>query len=141
MIATWNKTVFLYFKYLNSFILLCSCICVFFCFCLCHCNIWQEFSEARTSCDWNIFQEILFVGIGNCVLRIDTIKLGRGKGFSADEPLKCPLEKLIDGVQLIGKHDGDVTDLSISQWMITRLVSASKDGTVCSYNYYLFKLL
>ncbi|XP_073011915.1 enhancer of mRNA-decapping protein 4-like isoform X1 [Typha latifolia] len=75
-------------------------------------------------------QEILFVGVGNRVLKIDTTKVGRGKEFSAEEPLKCPIEKLIDGVQLIGQHDGDVTDLSISQWMITRLVSASKDGTV-----------
>ncbi|CAD5180946.1 unnamed protein product [Musa acuminata subsp. malaccensis] len=75
-------------------------------------------------------QEFLFVGIGNRVLKIDLIRIGRGKEFSAEEPLKCPAEKLIDGIQLVGKHDGDVTDLSISQWMITRLVSASKDGTV-----------
>ncbi|KAJ0986941.1 hypothetical protein J5N97_005297 [Dioscorea zingiberensis] len=75
-------------------------------------------------------QEILIVGIGNSVLKIDTTKVGRGKEFSAEEPLQCPMDKLIDGVQLIGKHDGEVTDLSISQWMMTRLVSASKDGTV-----------
>ncbi|CAL5054622.1 unnamed protein product [Urochloa decumbens] len=75
-------------------------------------------------------QEILFVGIGNCVLRIDTTKVGRGRDFSAEEPVKCHLEKLIDGVRLVGKHDGDVTDLSISQWMSTRLASGSKDGTV-----------
>ena len=80
-------------------------------------------------------QEILFVGIGNRVLKIDTIKIGRGKEFSAEEPLKCHVEKLIDGVQITGKHDGEVTDLSISQWMITRLVSASKDGTVCTHAY------
>ena len=80
-------------------------------------------------------QEILFVGIGNRVLKIDTIKIGRGKEFSAEEPLKCSVEKLVDGVQLIGKHDGEVTDLSISQWMITRLVSASKDGMVCNYHF------
>ncbi|KAG6481784.1 hypothetical protein ZIOFF_058405 [Zingiber officinale] len=73
-------------------------------------------------------QEILFVAIGNYVLKIDTIKLGRGKDFSAEEPVKCPVEKPIDGVQLVGKHDAEVTDLSISQWMITRLVSGSKDG-------------
>ena len=47
-----------------------------------------------------------------------------------EEPVKCHLEKLIDGVRLVGKHDGDVTDLSISQWMSTRLASGSKDGTV-----------
>ncbi|KAL5225959.1 hypothetical protein ABZP36_012598 [Zizania latifolia] len=74
-------------------------------------------------------QEILFVGIGNCILRIDTTKVGRGIEFSK-EPLKCPLEKLVDGVRLVGKHDGDVTDLSLSQWMTTRLASASKDGMV-----------
>uniref|UniRef100_A0ACD5VBQ2 Uncharacterized protein n=1 Tax=Avena sativa TaxID=4498 RepID=A0ACD5VBQ2_AVESA len=75
-------------------------------------------------------QEILFVGIGNCVLRIDTTKVGRGRDFSREEPLKCTLDKLIDGVHLVGKHEGDVTDLSLSQWMTTRLASASKDGTV-----------
>ncbi|KAL6912214.1 hypothetical protein ACP4OV_001019 [Aristida adscensionis] len=75
-------------------------------------------------------QEILFVGIGNCVLRIDTTKVGRGKDFTVEEPVKCHLDKLIDGVRLVGKHDGDVTDLSISQWMSTRLASGSKDGTV-----------
>ncbi|KAG2653632.1 hypothetical protein PVAP13_1NG466100 [Panicum virgatum] len=74
-------------------------------------------------------QEILFVGIGNCVLRIDTTKVGRGRDFAVEEPVKCHLEKLIDGVRLVGKHDGDVTDLSISQWMSTRLASGSKDGT------------
>uniref|UniRef100_A0A804NVD6 Enhancer of mRNA-decapping protein 4 n=1 Tax=Zea mays TaxID=4577 RepID=A0A804NVD6_MAIZE len=75
-------------------------------------------------------QEILFVGIGNCVLRIDTTKVGRGKDFTVEGPVKCHLEKLIDGVRLVGKHDGGVTDLSISQWMSTRLASGSKDGTV-----------
>ncbi|KAK3158952.1 hypothetical protein QOZ80_2AG0143850 [Eleusine coracana subsp. coracana] len=75
-------------------------------------------------------QEILYVGIGNYVLRIDTTKVGRGRDFALEEPIKCHLEKLIDGVRLVGKHDGDVTDLSISQWMSTRLASGSKDGTV-----------
>jgi enhancer of mRNA-decapping protein 4 len=49
-----------------------------------------------------------------------------------EEPVKCYLEKLIDGVRLVGKHGGDVMDLSISQWMSTRLASGSKDGTVCT---------
>ncbi|KAF0935609.1 hypothetical protein E2562_035067 [Oryza meyeriana var. granulata] len=75
-------------------------------------------------------QEILFVGIGNCVLRIDTTKVRRGRDLSAEEPIKCHLDKLIDGVRLVGKHDDDVTDLSLSQWMTTRLASGSKDGTV-----------
>ncbi|WVZ73893.1 hypothetical protein U9M48_022150 [Paspalum notatum var. saurae] len=75
-------------------------------------------------------QEILFVGIGNCVLRIDTTKVGRGRNFTVEEPVKCHLDKLIDGIRLVGKHEGDVADLSISQWMSTRLASGSKDGTV-----------
>lgn len=71
------------------------------------------------------------MGIGRRVLKIDTTKVGKGEKYSAEEPLKCPIEKLIDGVQLVGSHDGEVTDLSMCQWMTTRLVSASVDGTVC----------
>ncbi|KAL8205746.1 hypothetical protein R6Q57_009297 [Mikania cordata] len=75
-------------------------------------------------------QEVLVVGIGNCILRLDTTKIGRGKLYSADEPLKCPVDKLIDGIHFVGKHDGEITDLSMCQWMTTRLVSASVDGTI-----------
>ncbi|CAA3020049.1 enhancer of mRNA-decapping 4-like [Olea europaea subsp. europaea] len=75
-------------------------------------------------------QEVLVVGIGRHVLKIDTTKVGKGEVFSAEEPLKCPIDKLIHGIQLVGSHDGDVTDLSMSQWMTTRLVSASGDGTI-----------
>lgn len=75
-------------------------------------------------------QEILVVGVGNYLLKIDTIKLSKIGQFSADEPVRCPIDKLIDGVQLIGKHDGDITDISMSQWMTTRLVSASMDGKI-----------
>lgn len=63
------------------------------------------------------------------MLRIDTTKAGKGE-MSADEPLECHHEKLIDGVQLIGNHEGEVTDLSVCQWMTSRLASASADGTV-----------
>ncbi|GMP52040.1 hypothetical protein CsSME_00018018 [Camellia sinensis var. sinensis] len=75
-------------------------------------------------------QEVLVVGIGKRVLRIDTTKVGKGEVFSAEEPLKCPVDNLIDGIQFVGKHDGEVTDLSMCQWMTTRLVSASTDGTI-----------
>ncbi|KAJ4816604.1 Enhancer of mRNA-decapping protein 4 [Rhynchospora pubera] len=75
-------------------------------------------------------QEILFVGIGNRVLKIDITRVARGKEFTAEEPLKCPIDKLTDGVHVVGKHDGDITALSISQWMTTRLASASNDGMV-----------
>uniref|UniRef100_A0A5B7AN20 Putative enhancer of mRNA-decapping protein 4-like n=1 Tax=Davidia involucrata TaxID=16924 RepID=A0A5B7AN20_DAVIN len=75
-------------------------------------------------------QEILVVAIGNRILKIDTMKVGKGEDFSAEEPLKCPIDKLIGGVQFVGKHDGEVTELSMCQWMTTRLASASMDGTV-----------
>ncbi|PKA55835.1 Enhancer of mRNA-decapping protein 4 [Apostasia shenzhenica] len=75
-------------------------------------------------------QEVLVIGIGNCLLKFDTIKVGKAGHFSAEEPFRCPLDKLIEGVQLIGKHDGEITDISMSQWMTTRLVSASKDGKI-----------
>ncbi|KAL6567675.1 hypothetical protein OROGR_001343 [Orobanche gracilis] len=75
-------------------------------------------------------QEVLVVGIGKLVLKIDTTKVGKGEKFSAEEPLKCPSDKLIDGIQLVGSHNGEVTDLSMCQWMTTRLVSASADGTI-----------
>ncbi|XP_021740796.1 LOW QUALITY PROTEIN: enhancer of mRNA-decapping protein 4-like [Chenopodium quinoa] len=75
-------------------------------------------------------QEILVVAIGKTVLKIDTTKVRKGVEFSGEEALACPLDKLIEGVQLVGKHEGEVTDLSMCQWMTTRLVSASKDGTI-----------
>ncbi|XP_039020680.1 enhancer of mRNA-decapping protein 4-like isoform X2 [Hibiscus syriacus] len=75
-------------------------------------------------------QEILMVAIGNRILKIDTTKVGKLEGFSAEEPLKCSLDKLIDGVQFVGKHDGEITELSMCQWLTTRLASASVDGTV-----------
>ncbi|KAL2483790.1 Enhancer of mRNA-decapping protein 4 [Forsythia ovata] len=75
-------------------------------------------------------QEVLVVGTGRHVLKVDTTKVGKGEVFSAEEPLKCPIDKLIDGFQLVGSHDGEVTDLSMCQWMTTRLVSASVDGTI-----------
>nr|XP_011461871.1 PREDICTED: enhancer of mRNA-decapping protein 4-like isoform X2 [Fragaria vesca subsp. vesca] len=76
-------------------------------------------------------QEILFVGVGKRVLRIDTTKVAKCGVPSAEDPIKCPVEKLIDGVQFVGEHDGEVTDLSMCQGMTTtRLVSASMDGTI-----------
>ncbi|KAL3503674.1 hypothetical protein ACH5RR_038123 [Cinchona calisaya] len=75
-------------------------------------------------------QEVLVVGIGRRILKIDTTKIGRGETYSAEDPLRCPGDKLIDGIQLVGNHDEEITDLSMCQWMTTRLVSASVDGTI-----------
>jgi hypothetical protein len=80
-------------------------------------------------------QEILMVGVGKRVLRIDTNKVGKGEVYSSEAPLQCPVDKLIDGIRFIGKHDGEVTALSMCQWMTTRLVSSSMDGTVCISPY------
>lgn len=75
-------------------------------------------------------QEILMLAIGNRILKIDSNRVGKGERFSAEEPLKCPVDELINGVQLVGKHDGEITELSMCQWLTTRLASASLDGTV-----------
>lgn len=80
----------------------------------------------------------MVVAIGNRILKIDSTKVGKGEVFSAEEPLKCPIDKLIDGVQFVGKHDGEVTELSMCQWMTTRLASASTDGTVGIYLFFFF---
>lgn len=87
-------------------------------------------SESKLNVVFDVLQEILVVAIENRILRFDTTKVGRGKGYSADDPLVCPIDKLIDGVSFVGKHDGEITDLSMCQWMTSRLVSASVDGTV-----------
>jgi enhancer of mRNA-decapping protein 4 len=34
-----------------------------------------------------MLQEILVVAIGNLILKIDTNKVGKGAGFSAEQPL------------------------------------------------------
>lgn len=73
------------------------------------------------------------VAIGNRILKIDSNRIGKGERFSAEEPLKCPVDELINGVQLVGKHDGEITELSMCQWLTTRLASASLDGTVCFF--------
>ncbi|KAD4178815.1 hypothetical protein E3N88_27406 [Mikania micrantha] len=89
----------------------------------------EEFVHPRVC--WHCHkQEVLVVGIGKRVLRIDTTKVGRGEVYSAEEPLRCSVDNLINGIQFVGSHDGEVTDLSMCQWMTTRLVSASVDGTI-----------
>ncbi|XP_050236209.1 enhancer of mRNA-decapping protein 4 [Mercurialis annua] len=80
---------------------------------------------------WHAYKpEILVVGVGKRVFRIDINKVGKVGVYSPETPLICPVDKVIEGIQLIGKHDGEVTDLSMCQWMTSRLVSASMDGTI-----------
>ncbi|XP_062088020.1 enhancer of mRNA-decapping protein 4-like [Humulus lupulus] len=75
-------------------------------------------------------QENLIVAIGNYILKVDILRVGKGKTFSAEEPLQCPIDRLVEGVLLVGKHDSEITELSMCQWMATRLASASMDGMV-----------
>lgn len=78
-------------------------------------------------------QDVLLVGVGKYVLKIDVTKAryaARSGGTLYEEPIKFHVENPIEGVYCIGKHNGEVTDLSIDQWLTTRLASASKDGTV-----------
>ncbi|OMP09938.1 hypothetical protein COLO4_04989 [Corchorus olitorius] len=70
------------------------------------------------------------VAIGNRILKFDTMKVGKLEGFSAEESLSCSVDKLIDGVQFVDKHDGEITELSMCQWLTTRLTSASLGGMV-----------
>ncbi|KAF1891335.1 hypothetical protein Lal_00016966 [Lupinus albus] len=78
---------------------------------------------------WHCYKQMLIVGMGKHLLRIDTRKVGNGEAFVAEDPPICHFDKLIDGVQLVGTHDGEVTDLSMCQWIRNHLVSASQDGT------------
>lgn len=76
-------------------------------------------------------QDILVVGVSKYILTLDipTVRLtGAPGGFTTDEPLICSVDNPIPGVYCVVGHDGDVTDISTSQW--TRLASASKDGMV-----------
>lgn len=78
-------------------------------------------------------QDVLLVGVGKYVLKIDVPKArysARSGGTSYEEPIKFHVENPIEGVYCMGKHNGEVTDLSTNQWITTRLASASKDGTV-----------
>eukprot|EP00252_Welwitschia_mirabilis_P021119 TRINITY_DN5321_c0_g1_i1.p1 TRINITY_DN5321_c0_g1~~TRINITY_DN5321_c0_g1_i1.p1 ORF type:complete len:1265 (-),score=309.02 TRINITY_DN5321_c0_g1_i1:127-3921(-) len=78
-------------------------------------------------------QDVLFVGINNCVLKIDITKarsLVADGIFSAEHPLKCSMETLAEGISYVGKHAGTVTSLSAYHWHASYLASASEDGTV-----------
>eukprot|EP00250_Pteridium_aquilinum_P015575 c22652_g1_i1 orf=175-4566(+) len=75
-------------------------------------------------------EDLIVVGMNKYVITVDMKKVRQcaPDGFTAEQPVLCPVDTPIEGVYCVGKHLNDVTDLSASQW--TRLVSASKDGTV-----------
>lgn len=64
-------------------------------------------------------QDILVVGVSKYILTLDipTVRLtGAPGGFTTDEPLICSVDNPIPGVYCVVGHDGDVTDISTSQW-------------------------
>jgi hypothetical protein len=63
-------------------------------------------------------QDVLVVAIGKFVLTIDVGKvrqkapLGLG-GFNAEQPIVCEVESPLEGVQVVGVHEEQVTDLAV----------------------------
>lgn len=76
-------------------------------------------------------QDVLVVGMSRYVFIVDILKVRKfagPNGFNTEEPVHCSVHDLIEGVRCINEHDGDITDLSTSQWALS--ASASKDGMV-----------
>lgn len=80
-------------------------------------------------------QDVLVVAIGKFVLTIDVGKvrqkapLGLG-GFNAEQPIVCEVESPLEGVQVVGAHEEQVTDLAVPSFVSSCVASASQDGTV-----------
>jgi enhancer of mRNA-decapping protein 4 len=87
-------------------------------------------------------QDVLEVAIGKFVLSIDVVKVQQAApqgGFLADQPLKCPVDNPLEGVHVVGAHNGTVNDLAVPFFSTFRVASASQDGTVSSCLLYLFR--
>lgn len=83
---------------------------------------------------WNLqTQDVLEVAIGKFVLSIDVVKVQQAApqgGFLADQPLKCPVDNPLEGVHVVGAHNGTVNDLAVPFFSTFRVASASQDGTM-----------
>lgn len=82
----------------------------------------------------NLTQDVLEVAIGKVVLSINVVKVQQAApqgGFLADKPLKCEVENPLEGVHIVGAHDGTITDLAVPSFSTFKVASASEDGTVC----------
>lgn len=81
-------------------------------------------------------QDVLEVAIGKFVLSIDVVKVQQAApqgGFLADQPLKCQVDNPLEGVHVVGAHNGTVNDLAVPCFSTFRVASASQDGTVRSF--------
>jgi enhancer of mRNA-decapping protein 4 len=79
-------------------------------------------------------QDLLVVAIGKYVVSIDLSRARAGAapgGFSIDQPALCTMENPLEGVTVVGIHHDTVSDLAITPYSSTRILSASQDGTVC----------
>lgn len=83
---------------------------------------------------WNLqMKDVLEVAIGKVVLSINVLKLQQAApqgGFLADQPLKCQVDKPLEGVRVVGAHNGNVTDLAVPSFSSFKVASASEDGTM-----------
>ncbi len=78
-------------------------------------------------------QDVLVVAIGKFVLTIDVGKVRQKAppgGFNARQPIVCEVESPLEGVQVVGAHEEQVTDLAVPSFVSSCVASASQDGTV-----------
>jgi enhancer of mRNA-decapping protein 4 len=86
----------------------------------------------KVGCSY-LTQDVLEVAIGKVVLSINVAKVQRAApqgGFLADQPLKCEADNPLEGVHVVGAHNGIVTGLAVPSFSTFRVASASQDGTV-----------
>ncbi|CAM6022802.1 unnamed protein product [Sphagnum balticum] len=78
-------------------------------------------------------QDVLVVAIGKFVLTIDVGKVQQKAppgGFDAKNPIYCKVESPLEGVQVVGAHEEQVTDLAVPSFVSSHVASASQDGTM-----------
>lgn len=108
----------------------------------CLCSV---FVDVNLKVGWRAcsMQDVLEVAIGPYVLSIDVGKVQEAAppgGFLVDQPLQCQVENPVEGVCVVGGHDGTVTDLAVPSFSTSRVASASQDGTVRGYPVPLFEV-
>jgi len=72
-------------------------------------------------------QDVLVVAIGKFVLTID---IGKVRHKDPTQPIVCEVESPLEGVQVVGAHEEQVTDLAVPSFVSSHVASASQDGTV-----------
>jgi hypothetical protein len=53
-----------------------------------------------------------------------------GGFFNAERPIVCEVEGALEGVEVVGAHEEQVTDLAVPSFVSSHVASASQDGTV-----------